>query len=73
VVVSGIGTFNSTHLKAGDMSLEFEHYCPNCDEDRIFYRAASTTLHLGEKVKWHCPDCDYGFVRVDGEIDTSEA
>ncbi|WP_323675743.1 hypothetical protein [Halorubellus sp. PRR65] len=55
------------------MSLELEHYCPDCDDDRVFYRAASTTLHLGEKVKWHCPDCDYGFVQVNGEVDTSEA
>ncbi|NHN41129.1 hypothetical protein G9C85_05695 [Halorubellus sp. JP-L1] len=55
------------------MSLELEHYCPDCGEERVFYRAASTTLHLGTKVKWHCPDCDYGFVQVDGVIDTSEA
>ncbi|WP_200840410.1 hypothetical protein [Natrialba sp. INN-245] len=46
------------------MTMELEHYCPDCDGERTFYRAASTTLHLGEKVKWHCPDCDYGFVRI---------
>jgi len=71
--VRGIGTFNSPHPKIEAMSLEVEHYCPDCEEDRVFYRAASTTLHLGEKVKWRCPDCDYGFVRIDGEVDTSEA
>jgi hypothetical protein len=28
-------------------------------------------MHLGEKVKWHCPECDYGFVRIDNAVDTS--
>ncbi|MHB9286713.1 hypothetical protein ACKVMT_06695 [Halobacteriales archaeon Cl-PHB] len=53
------------------MSLELEHHCPDCGEPRTFYRAASTEMHLGEKVKWHCPECDYGFVRIDGTVDTS--
>ena len=53
------------------MALELDHECPNCGDVRTFYRVASTTLHLGEKVKWHCPECDYGFVRID-DIDTSE-
>jgi rubredoxin len=52
------------------MSLETEHYCPVCGEDRTFWRAASTKLHLGEKVKWRCSECGYGFVRI-GDIDTS--
>ncbi|WP_265112409.1 hypothetical protein [Halosolutus halophilus] len=51
------------------MSMERDDECPNCGEV-TFYRAASTTLHLGEKVKWHCPNCDYGFVQIDG-IDTN--
>ncbi|WP_435346771.1 hypothetical protein [Haloarchaeobius sp. HRN-SO-5] len=55
------------------MSLEMEHYCPDCETDRTFYRAASTLIHLGEKIKWHCPECDYGFVVVNGNVDTSEA
>ncbi|ELY95048.1 hypothetical protein C483_01751 [Natrialba hulunbeirensis JCM 10989] len=46
------------------MAMELDHDCPDCGEERTFYRAASTTMHLGEKVKWHCPDCDYGFVRI---------
>ena len=50
-----------------------ERHCPECDEDREFYRAASTTLHLGEKAKWSCPDCDYGFVRIDDAVDTATA
>lgn len=52
------------------MGLELQRTCPSCSEDRIFYRAASTTLHLGEKVKWECPQCDFGFVRIDDEVDT---
>ncbi|MFB6143249.1 MAG: hypothetical protein ABEJ30_07905 [Halorientalis sp.] len=52
------------------MSLERERYCPSCDATKTFYRAASTRLHLGEKVKWHCPDCSYGFVTIDGTVDT---
>lgn len=54
------------------MSLELEHACPTCEETKVFYRAASTTVYLGEKVKWHCPDCDYGFVRIDDAVDTGE-
>jgi rubredoxin len=55
------------------MSLETDHYCPDCESDVTFYRAASTHVHLGEKIKWHCTECDYGFVKIDGNVDTSEA
>jgi rubredoxin len=54
------------------MSLELEHYCPVCEEYRDFWKVASTTMHLGEKIKWHCPECDYGFVRIDNQVDTSQ-
>jgi transposase-like protein len=53
------------------MSLEMEHECPQCGGEQKFYRSASTTLHLGEKSKWRCTECDYGFVRVGDEIDSS--
>ena len=53
------------------MALELERTCPECGSE-TFYRAASTTVHLGEKVKWHCTDCEYGFVQIDG-IDSSTA
>ncbi len=53
------------------MALEMEHHCPNCGGERTFWRVAATEMHLGEKVKWHCGDCDYGFVRIDGTVDTS--
>lgn len=52
------------------MSLERSHDCPACGPDTTFYRSASTTLHLGEKIKWACTECEYGFVTVNG-IDTS--
>jgi len=50
-----------------------ERVCPDCDAERAFYRAASTELHLGEKTKWRCPECSYGFVRIDDAVDTGEA
>ncbi|MEF8854778.1 MAG: hypothetical protein V5A24_04720 [Haloarculaceae archaeon] len=53
--------------------MEQEQICPECEEERVFYRAASTKVHLGEKVKWRCPECGYGFVRIDGAVDTSSA
>jgi rubredoxin len=51
------------------MAMDFERSCPNCNEEKTFYRAASTELHIGQKIKWRCPDCDYGFVQIDS-IDT---
>ncbi len=47
-----------------------EHQCPVCGTNRQFYRTASTLLHLGEKTKWRCPECEYGFILIDG-IDSS--
>jgi len=55
------------------MSKELTKYCPVCEDEQSFFRAANTEVHLGTKVKWHCPDCDYGFVRIDGTVDTSTA
>jgi rubredoxin len=52
------------------MSLETTRYCPDCEGERTFWRAASTELHLGEKVKWHCEECDYGYVRIGDAVDT---
>jgi rubredoxin len=54
------------------MGLELAMECPECGADS-FYRAASTQIHLGEKVKWQCTECDYGFVRINGAVDTSTA
>lgn len=51
------------------MTRSLEGHCPNCGTEREFYKAASTTLQLGRKRKWHCPECGYGFVTING-IDT---
>ncbi|MES3517211.1 MAG: hypothetical protein PPP58_06055 [Natronomonas sp.] len=50
------------------MGLSRDDDCPQCGEQE-FYRSASTKLHLGRKIKWACPDCEYGFIQIDG-IDT---
>jgi len=55
------------------MGLEMEHECPSCGETRSFWKTASTEVHIGTKVKWDCPECDFGFVQIDDEIDTSTA
>ena len=55
------------------MAMELDHYCPDCDEERTFWRVASTHLHLGEKTKWQCPECELAFVRIDGIDSTAEA
>ncbi|WP_196219614.1 transposase [Halorubrum sp. BV1] len=54
------------------MALEKNVDCPSCGESREFYRTAAMTLHLGEKTKWRCPECGYGFVEING-IDTLAA
>lgn len=52
------------------MSGKLIQTCPRCGEEREFYLAATTNLHLGKKKKWHCPECDYGFVQIDSVVDT---
>lgn len=53
------------------MALEREFSCPECGVTRTFYLTARTTLHLGEKAKWACSECNYGIVRIDDVVDTS--
>ncbi|NIC00190.1 hypothetical protein [Halobacterium sp. R2-5] len=53
------------------MASELEHECPKCEETQSFYRAAATELHLGLKTKWYCPECGYGFIRIDGDISSA--
>ncbi|ESP89343.1 DUF7838 family putative zinc beta-ribbon protein [Candidatus Halobonum tyrrellensis] len=57
------------------MSLEMEHDCPVCGGEETFWRSASMELHLGEKSKWRCAECDYGFILIDdgADIDSSRA
>jgi transposase-like protein len=52
--------------------MKLHQNCPECGAE-TFYRSASTMVQLGEKVKWACTDCDHGFVRIDGAVDTSTA
>ena len=53
------------------LEMDLAEGCPRCGET-TFYRSASTLVHLGEKVKWQCTgDCGYGFVRIDGAVDTA--
>ena len=54
------------------MSLECELTCPRCD-GTTFYRAASTEINLGEKVKWRCgaEDCEYTLVTIGEDVDTT--
>jgi rubredoxin len=54
------------------MALEKDVDCPTCGETQSFYRTAAMTLHLGEKTKWRCTECDYGYLEIDG-IDTLPA
>lgn len=51
------------------MTISLEEECPQCGTTQEFYKAASTRIQLGTKQKWHCPNCDYGYITIDG-IDT---
>ena len=53
------------------MSLEREYDCPEC-EGTTFWRTASMEIQLGEKTKWRCEECGYGFIEIDG-ISTAKA
>jgi Zn finger protein HypA/HybF involved in hydrogenase expression len=53
------------------MATELVLECPSCESDQAFYLTASTELHLGEKTKWVCPECEFRIVRIDGDIDSS--
>jgi len=53
--------------------MERDQHCPSCEADRTFGLTASTNTHLGEKAKWDCPECGYGFVTIGDAVDTSTA
>lgn len=55
------------------MSQQLERECPKCEEEQTFTLTARTELHLGQKRKWRCSECYWGFVRIDGDVDTSAA
>jgi len=67
-----LGNFICPAIEPTRMTLEIDHDCPHCGAS-TFYRSASTLLALGEKVKWQCVDCDYGFVRIGDTVDTASA
>jgi rubrerythrin len=53
--------------------MERDQDCPVCGESEEFYRAASTTLNLGLKVKWRCGECGYTTVQIADAVDTATA
>ena len=53
------------------MSIEMEQECPECGDAQTFWKTGSTEMHLGTKRKFECSECGYGFVRIDGTVDTS--
>ncbi|MFW6003588.1 MAG: hypothetical protein ACOCPT_04120 [Halanaeroarchaeum sp.] len=55
------------------MASEMEHYCPDCEADRTFKKSASTMVHLGQKTKWYCTECDYQLIKIDGIDSTATA
>jgi predicted RNA-binding Zn-ribbon protein involved in translation (DUF1610 family) len=57
--------FKPDRTKLGSMSLEREHDCPECG-GTTFWRTASMKIQLGEKTKWRCEECDYGFIEING-------
>ena len=67
-----ISIFKTAPDGSAGMALEKEVDCPSCGETQSFYRTGAMTLHLGEKTKWRCPECGYGYVEIDG-IDTLPA
>jgi transposase-like protein len=65
--------FNAFDARRVDMASEMEHYCPACEADRTFYKSASTIVHLGEKTKWYCDECDHQIVIINGIDSTATA
>ena len=55
------------------MALESQGWCPQCEAETGRWRMASTRVHLGEKIKWVCTECDFGIVTIDETIDTGVA
>ncbi|GEM_PF-220679 len=66
-----ISTFKPRGPHDRAMSDAAEKYCPDCDEEQTFWLTARTELHLGRKRKFRCEECNYGFVTIDGTVDTS--
>ena len=54
------------------MQPEMATECPECGSTDL-YRAASTIVHLGVKVKYRCSECGHDFVHIGDAVDTSTA
>jgi len=53
------------------MAMTREQYCPNCESEQTFTRAATTHLNVGRKIKWRCDACGRQTVQIGTEIDTA--
>ncbi|WP_169051786.1 DUF7838 family putative zinc beta-ribbon protein [Halorhabdus amylolytica] len=42
-----------------------KRHCPRCETTRAFVRTARTTMELGTKVKWRCPECGFSVVNIE--------
>ena len=64
--------FNVEGLREKD-TMEKEHYCPSCGEERTFSLMASEQVHLGKKTKWWCKECGYEMVLIGESVDSATA
>jgi predicted RNA-binding Zn-ribbon protein involved in translation (DUF1610 family) len=53
--------------------MEREQECPECGDTATFYRAASTNVNAGLKIKWRCSDCGFTTVEIEDLVDTATA
>lgn len=53
------------------MSMNREQDCPACGDAESYYRAASTNLNLGLKIKWRCGECGHTTVQINDVVDTA--
>jgi transposase-like protein len=55
------------------MAMTRKQYCPSCESEQTFTRAATTNLNVGLKIKWRCDVCGRQTVQIGDEIDTATA
>ena len=46
--------------------MERNEECPKCGGEQKFWLTASMEVHLGEKTKWRCSECNFGFIEING-------
>jgi len=64
-------SFKCPGVQGYDMGMTREQYCPNCESEQTFTRAATTHLNVGQKIKWRCDACGRQTVQIGTEIDTA--